>query len=442
MSVKRFSPFLLSILFFAVVVQAQEVAPYSQFLLGDMRGVGFTTQTSIGRVTSAFRDPLHINFSNPASYSALKLTTLEGGAVFSSKKIKSDVGTTHAGTGFVDFAALAFPIVKRINVGEKLKEKELNVAGVSLGLIPFSSVKYNFESIDTSVNNVSYKKVFNGSGSIYQLYVGGGIKFPFKNDTAKHTFAIGFNAIYLFGRTRHVEFIDFIDNPNYLGVRKNTTLRNSDIAWNTGIQYILRLQKKWSITLGADAYIPMDVKAKYSDVWDRFRVTSNGVFVQDTAFDSGETIVRRKFPALVGGGFMLSKSSNFKFSADVHYQIWGSNNDLLNSGIVAQNSIRFNVGTEIMPFFKGKSNFLKRTHYRLGAWYETATLNLNSKDITQYGITFGLGLPSRGSFSLLNLGMEFGQRGTIANGLMKETFIRTYIGLTLNDKWFIKRKYD
>jgi hypothetical protein len=442
MSVRPVFLFFIIFIFIRHHIEAQETSPYSQYGLGDIRGVGFTAQSSMGRVTSAFNDPLHINFSNPASYSTLKLTTLEGGAVFSSKRFATQNASAKAGSGFVDFAALAFPIVKRYNVNEERKEKEVNVAGISIGLIPYSSVKYNFELSDTTSDAVPYKRAYTGSGSIYQLYVGAGMKFPLKNDTAKHTFAIGFNAVYLFGRNRYVEFVDFVNNSTYLGTRKNSVLRTSDVGWNTGIQYTIRLPEKWSLTIGADAYLPMGVNTKYSTVWDRFIVTTSGVFVQDTTYQPQEANIKRNFPAEYGGGLMLKKANNWLLSADVHYVTWSKFSDVLNPGISFSNALRINAGTEITPSFKGKSNFFKRTHYRIGGWFETAYLTLNSQGISQYGITFGLGLPVKGSFSLVNLGMEIGQRGTVDNNLTKETFIRTYLGFTLNDKWFIKRKYD
>jgi hypothetical protein len=442
MSIKRIFPFFFFFFLFLCKIQAQEVSPYSQFLAGDMRGAGFTAQNSMGRITSAFHGPLHINFSNPAAYSSLKLTTLEGGAVFSSKKIYTQNGTTHAGTGFIDFVALAFPILKRVNQGDLKKEKEYNVAGISVGLVPYSSVKYNFEVPEITADSVNYTRAFNGSGSIYQLYAGAGIKFPMKNDTAKHTFAVGVNAIYLFGRNRYVEFVNFNTNTNYFGTRKNSVLRTSDVAWNAGMQYIVRFPQRWALTLGADAYVPMGVNAKYSDTWDRFQVSSGGIGVLDTVYETSETTISRKFPLQMGGGFLLKKANMWLVSADVHYNIWENFQDIFNPGLTAKNSVRINGGTEFTPLGKGKPNFLKRTHYRFGGWYETAVLNLRSKDIIQYGITFGLGLPAKGSFSLINIGMEIAQRGTTANGLAKETSIRTYIGVTLNDKWFIKRKYD
>ncbi len=410
-------------------VDAQELAPYSKYGLGDLRGSGFTAQTSMGRISSAYRDPVHINFSNPASYSELQLTTLEGGMALSSKTLTTQSGTSKATAGLVDFFAFAFPVTKGM--------------AISAGLVPYSYTKYSYELSDTlAQDNIAYKRAFNGAGTTYQLYAGTGVKFPMKNDTAKHSISIGVNAIYLFGRTRYSDFLDFSGTADFFGTRKITTIRPSDIAMNSGLQYTVQLGKKWSTVIGANAFLPFSVNNNYNTVWDRFRVTTQGVFVVDTVDNSGEQKVKRNFPIEYGGGFMIKNGSNFLFAADVHLKQWNNFNDFLNPEATFENSFRVNAGTELRPNFKGKTNFIKRTRYRVGGYYETGSLLINGEEISQYGITFGLGISMKGSFSFVNIGFEVGQRGTAENNLIKENFFRTYLGFTLNDKWFIKRKYD
>jgi len=40
------------------------------------------------------------------------------------------------------------------------------------------------------------------------------------------------------------------------------------------------------------------------------------------------------------------------------------------------------------------------------------------------------------------LSFEYGQRGTTDAGLIKESFYNIIIGLSLNDKWFEKTKFN
>ena len=41
-----------------------------------------------------------------------------------------------------------------------------------------------------------------------------------------------------------------------------------------------------------------------------------------------------------------------------------------------------------------------------------------------------------------NLGFEIGQRGTKNSNLIQENFISLQLSLSLNDRWFQKRKFD
>ncbi len=79
---------------------------------------------------------------------------------------------------------------------------------------------------------------------------------------------------------------------------------------------------------------------------------------------------------------------------------------------------------------------------RTGFRYNSSLVNINGEDVDEMAISFGCSLPLRKSFSTLNFGIELGRRGSDSNGLSQEQFIGLLIGVTVNDKWFIKRKYD
>jgi hypothetical protein len=66
---------------------------------------------------------------------------------------------------------------------------------------------------------------------------------------------------------------------------------------------------------------------------------------------------------------------------------------------------------------------------------------VNNIPLTETGISFGIGLPL-GSLSNANIGFEIINRGEKNTDLIQETSIAMRIGLSLNDIWFIKRKYN
>lgn len=80
--------------------------------------------------------------------------------------------------------------------------------------------------------------------------------------------------------------------------------------------------------------------------------------------------------------------------------------------------------------------------YRGGLKYEQTGLIVNSKSINDIGATMGIGFPVSGSFSNINLGFEIGKRGTTSQGLIQENYAILSLSLSLNDRWFQKRKFD
>jgi hypothetical protein len=66
------------------------------------------------------------------------------------------------------------------------------------------------------------------------------------------------------------------------------------------------------------------------------------------------------------------------------------------------------------------------------------------QSIDELGLSLGMGIPVRRILSqpMLHASLEVAQRGTLNQGLVREQMIRLSLGLTLNDTWFIKRRYD
>ena len=88
--------------------------------------------------------------------------------------------------------------------------------------------------------------------------------------------------------------------------------------------------------------------------------------------------------------------------------------------------------------------------YRAGLRFEKTGLLLDGTGlgadftpIDDFGISFGLGLPLGNRYSSLNMGFEYGQKGTTSNNLLQENYFNFRLSLSLTDiNWFIKRKID
>ena len=85
--------------------------------------------------------------------------------------------------------------------------------------------------------------------------------------------------------------------------------------------------------------------------------------------------------------------------------------------------------------------------YRVGFFNGKDYANIDNKGLKVSGFTLGMGLPVRKyrsydyQYTLINLAMQFGKRGTNVNNFT-ESFIQFTLGYSLSDIWFNKRKYD
>ncbi|MDE0599087.1 MAG: hypothetical protein OSB51_07915, partial [Dokdonia donghaensis] len=69
-------------------------------------------------------------------------------------------------------------------------------------------------------------------------------------------------------------------------------------------------------------------------------------------------------------------------------------------------------------------------------------INLNGENINEFGISFGVGLPTGRRISNLNLQFEVGQRGTTNANLIQENFFNVGVSLSINDLWFVQSKFN
>jgi hypothetical protein len=78
----------------------------------------------------------------------------------------------------------------------------------------------------------------------------------------------------------------------------------------------------------------------------------------------------------------------------------------------------------------------------MGLYYGTNYIYLRNTDFINYGITFGASLPFRHTADRVHLAFDYGKTGTTSNGLISDSYIKFSLGISFNDKWFVKRKYE
>ena len=161
---------------------------------------------------------------------------------------------------------------------------------------------------------------------------------------------------------------------------------------------------------------------------------------------SGFSLVRTQFP--INQSKFTSdfdwKEKNNTININIDFDIL-KNSKLINrfddiTDNKFENSTKISVGGFYIPKYDSFSSYLSRVVYRAGFRYENTGLVFNNNSINDYGMNFGLGLPV--GLSKIDLGFEFGKRGTTTNGLIEENYFNVSVGLSLSDIWFNKRKID
>ena len=137
-------------------------------------------------------------------------------------------------------------------------------------------------------------------------------------------------------------------------------------------------------------------------------------------------------PKKLSFGFSYGSIEKYKVGLDINLAHWTSNNTNV------QNTQEFILGGELTPDSRSVTNYLQRITYRFGLNYGKLPYLVQNNAIKEFGINFGASFPVAG-LSTLDLAVKFGERGNNENGLVHESFMQIVLGLTVNEKWFIKR---
>lgn len=405
----------LVILFFAVSLSAQEItsSPYSFFGIGLQKFKGTAENRSMGGLSIA-SDSIHMNLQNPAGYGALGLTTYTVGLSHTKNTISSSNAEDDLSSTNIDYLAIGIPAGK---------------LGFGLGIKPFTSVGYELESEDES----SISK-FTGRGGLNTLFLATGYKV---NDNWR----VGVEGSYIFGNIQNKSL------SRQYGIQYGTREINrsdfSGFSVKFGVQFEKEIKKNLQVT-GSASYTPSSNLSS-----DNFRelATYTPVSNNEAISDAVEIEVpddEMKIPSEVRLGAGIGQKR--KWFAGIEYQRLSSseysNRSFDLNNVKYTDASTFRAGGYFIPDYNDITSYFKRIVYRAGVRYGENGLNVNGEDIDEFGISFGVGLPAGRLLSNLNLGVEFGKRGTTNAGLIEENFMSFFVSLSLNDRWFQKRKFN
>lgn len=424
--------------------QINSVSPYSRFGVGERSPNIFGRHAALGFSSLALRDPVNINFANPASLTELKLSTFHMGGELSAIRQEQrdpDITLENGRAGF-RFLAFGLPLT------------EWWSSAVSLQ--PYSFKGYDISSV-RFLDSLAIQDNFTGNGGLNVFYWGNGFEVA-------EGLSLGFNVKYFFGKTEESTTVTFDRAIRALVTKTDEIIQAKGAAFDFGAQYRHDLANDFELGLG----LSLSNNSNLSTTVERFIYTADDFpeslddFPLDTLSASGTVEGEMTLPGEIGLGISIAKNHEqiwwpaWGMSIDVEQYLGSEYRPATGSGnqFLLNDAYRLEWGAYTTPRFTIKSwerldNLLVNTEYRIGAFYHQGPIVLDGQSIDEYGITFGLGIPIKtrnqapGQFRLstLNLGLIAGNRGSLANNLIRERYLQLYLDLTINDKWFIKYKY-
>lgn len=398
--------------------QENTASPYSFYGIGSARFKGTNDFVNMGGI-SVYSDSTHINVLNPASYSNQLITTFQVGMTSNFYNLNTASVSEKAKKTTFDYMIMGFPVSKKV--------------GVSLGLLPQSAVGYRLSSDTRSVNGLF--KQYKGKGGVNKVFVGAGYQITPK-------FSVGMDFQYLFGILNTQS--DVFDQSIIYGSREINESTVSGLAVNAGLNFKTKFNNKLNF-FSSLTYAP---EAKLNSINTRnvslVSALVNGSIVPasaDTEVNVADTKLIVPSKLAIGAGLGNRK---WFLGGDVAFSGTGNQvNRFENySNVSYENGVKVAIGGFFIPKFDSYNNYFQRVTYRGGFKYENTGLVINNTAIKDKSVTLGFGLPISGTFSSLNLGAEYGSRGTTSNGLIKENYFSINIGLLFNDKWFRKTLYN
>ncbi len=412
----------------AAMAQSGTNSPYSQYGLGVLSDQSQGFNRGMNGLAIGLRYGNQVNALNPASYSAIDSLTMVFDVGLSGQVTHFKEGgiTRNAKNADFEYAVAAFRAMPNV--------------GISVGLIPFTNIGYNYSTtqrIGTSTSTST--ETHSGSGGIHQAFLGVGW----------HIFgglSVGANFSYLWGT--YDKTISTSSSDSYVNsVEKTYSADVKSYKLDFGLQWQQKINKTDALTLGATVGIGHKLNA------DPYVTTTTSNSQSGASSDTTATVANGlAIPMTYGVGVSWTHANKLTVGVDYTLQQWGdvdipatdASTGLyaLRSGLLKDRH-KVTLGGEWVPNEMGQ-NFFGRIRYRVGVAYATPYIKVNGQDgPKEYSVSAGFGIPITNGWnnrSLLNISAQW-VRSEAAAFITENTF-RINIGLTFNERWFMKWKVE
>ncbi len=422
---KKITAFILMVLAGgALHAQTGNDSPYSRFGIGQLESRSVNARMiSMGGISNALGGNNFVNTANPATYARFDSLSFifNAGLSGGSATLRTSTQRETASNARLSYITAGFPVTKWWRA--------------SIGLVPFSNVAYDVAIPFENELTGKYAKFFSGQGGLNRFYFGSGLKIT-------ENLSVGANLSYVFGTTSNTIIVNFLDSIYMANTKVSNAIRTNSFLLDYGLFYTTDIGSSYNISAGITYGQQMNLSARreYSVMSTVGGIGGGIERVFDTIDYRPDEKGNLTMPSSIGLGLAFQKKNSWLAGIDFNWQNWekfeafGLSDSLVNSWNIA-------VGGQYTPPHTSISKYWKRVTYRGGLRYDQTYLSLRGEPLNEFGISFGLGLPIPRSLTSINLALEVGRRGTIANNLVQETFVNFSLGVAIYERWFVKRRY-
>jgi hypothetical protein len=450
-------------------------SPFSQFGIGDLtNNNGNIRNMGMGYAGVSARNHYFVNQLNPALLCNMRTrkkarpnhhykyyeyyrnmyidstVKLDFGLNFEARGIQAANGSEFTRGINVAYLAFALPLSKTWST--------------SVGITPISTVNYDlyfYQNVNGT--NATATNSYSGRGGLYKIFWGHGVSITenlsvglesaliYGNINQQTTSTVpdsianfGSNQ-YGFKRQSFYTSFDFKPGMNFrreiVKIYHDTIYEQDSLGEKTKRVLIRKTKSSgmfYNIGFAVDCFTQLNVHRNL----DLYTVSNSNIVVLDTTIQS--TYYKTKMPPNFRLGFSIDQPLRWTIAADVFYGAWSVYNPsfIYDPNVRMGNSYGFTIGGEITP---GQLKLRSKT-YRAGFSYMQTPIVYNGNKLDDISASFGGTIPfgrRSGFFSVLpriNFAIIVGQRGNINLFALKEQYIKASLGITINEKWFTKRK--
>ncbi|HMJ69937.1 MAG TPA: hypothetical protein VK508_13625 [Cyclobacteriaceae bacterium] len=399
-------------------------SPFSAFGIGEYYGNATAHSQGMAGVGISNPQYLYLNNLNPALLvfnGQNGITTFQAGILGERRTVRDETNKETSKAGNLNYMILAFPIKSGKWV-------------TSIGMMPYTAMRYRFaynEPIPGTTDSVSFQET--GTGGINQV--------AWSNGIALHRYvSVGAKASYLYSTIENnfSNTVNLSQTQLFIPqINQRFYYRGFAFTGALSIHIDSLFNNNYRLNFGAVYDLKTGLNTDYQQTLTRLDPTglTNGTDTLVTA--TGTTTI----PSILSAGLSFGKGLQWVFAVDARMTDYRKFGFFENQQSATTKGYRVAAGFELTPNPNSLSSYLKVITYRTGVSFEEYPYLINGNALRDFGTNFGLSLPVARGCSV-DLAGRWGKRGNIETNTIEETYFKIYFGVTFNDRWFIKRRFD